>query len=74
MIESRQAGMLMGAYHFAYPQFNDAEDEARFFVSVAGDYITESYLRPVLDLEQGQELDTETLSTICTRVHEYRGE
>ena len=68
MIESRQAGMLMGAYHFAYPQFNDAEDEARFFVSVAGDYITEGYLRPVLDLEQGQELDTETLSTW---VHEF---
>jgi lysozyme len=48
------AGMLVGAYHFARPDLgNSAEDEARWFVDVAGDYIKPGYLRPVLDIEIG---------------------
>jgi len=53
MNEGHNAGMLMGSYHFAYPQYNDAVDEAHFFVSVAGEYFKEGYLRPALDMEEG---------------------
>ena len=53
-------GMYVGAYHIAYPdsfqnqgQFeSEAEDEANHFLSVAGDYISKGYLRPMLDIEQ----------------------
>jgi len=51
MINGRAAGMLMGAYHFAYPEYTDPESEARHFLNVAGDYLREGYLRPALDLE-----------------------
>jgi len=62
MHDAMAAGMLVGAYHLAYPQWCVAEDEARFFVSVAGDYIDEGYLRPALDLEYGNDLSTTALS------------
>ncbi len=62
MTEGRAAGMLMGAYHYAYPQYNDAIDEAQFFVSIAGDYITDGYLRPVLDIEECDGVATADLS------------
>ncbi len=50
---ARNAGLLVGAYHYAYPQYNSAEDEALFFVDIAGEYISHGYLRPALDLEEG---------------------
>ena len=53
MIGARNAGLLAGAYHFAYPYYNEADSEARHFLNVAGDYITEGYLRPALDVETG---------------------
>ncbi|MCK4731814.1 MAG: PKD domain-containing protein, partial [Methanophagales archaeon] len=68
MNEGHDAGMLMGAYHFAHPEVNDATDEAQFFVNVADDYLTEGYLRPVLDLESGASLGKTALSTW---VHEW---
>jgi len=46
------AGLLMGAYHLAHPEMNNAVDEAQFFVSIAGSYLKGEYLRPALDLEQ----------------------
>jgi GH25 family lysozyme M1 (1,4-beta-N-acetylmuramidase) len=49
----KNAGMLMGAYHFACPESNSAADEANYFVSQAGQYIELGYLRPALDLEKG---------------------
>jgi parallel beta-helix repeat protein len=52
MENGREAGLLMGAYHLAHPETNNATDEALFFVSVASTYLNESYLRPALDLEQ----------------------
>jgi lysozyme len=52
MENGRDAGLLMGAYHVAHPEMNDAVDEAEFFVSVAETYLGEGYLRPALDLEQ----------------------
>jgi hypothetical protein len=56
------AGMLMGAYHYATPEPDDAVEEAEYFLQVAGDYITQGYLRPVLDLEQGSEMGITPLS------------
>ena len=55
--------MLVGAYHFARPDLgNSATDEASYFVDIAGKYISEGYLRPVLDLECGASLGKEALS------------
>jgi len=62
MIEGSSAGLLLGAYHFATPTVDDAVDEAEYFVEIAGDYITEGYLKPVLDLEQGSSLGLIVLS------------
>jgi len=69
MENGRAAGMLMGAYHFAYPNYGtEASSEARHFLNVAGEYLKEGYLKPVLDLERGEELDNEALSNW---VHEW---
>jgi len=54
---ARDAGLLVGVYHFARPidkdgnPRNEAKDEAESFVRLAGDYLKEGYLRPVLDIE-----------------------
>jgi lysozyme len=56
-------GLLMGAYHFARPDYgNDAGDEARYFVGVAGAYIKTGFLRPALDLETGGSLGKTALT------------
>jgi len=62
MERAPQAGLLAGCYHVVFPEDNTAEDEADYFVSVAGDYITGGYLRPVLDLERGSGLSKAALS------------
>ncbi len=55
--KAKQAGLLVGVYHFARPinkagnPQNDAEAEAESFINLAGDYIREGYLRPTLDIE-----------------------
>jgi len=51
MEQAGQAGLIVGAYHFAYPEYNDAVSEAQHFLSVAGNYMRTGYLRPILDLE-----------------------
>jgi|GEM_PF-3214707 len=56
------AGLLMGAYHYATPEQDDAIAEAEYFLQVAGDFMIQGYLRPVLDLEQGSELGSTVLS------------
>jgi GH25 family lysozyme M1 (1,4-beta-N-acetylmuramidase) len=46
--------MIVGAYHFAYPNYTNANTgiaEADHFLSIAGNYIGPGYLPPVLDLE-----------------------
>jgi len=53
MTRAPQAGLLTGCYHFAEPQYTSATAEADYFVSVAGPYLTDGYLRPALDLEWG---------------------
>jgi lysozyme len=63
MEEGAAAGMLMGAYHFAYPDYGtEADSEARHFLNIAGPYLTNEYLRPVLDLERGASLGKTALS------------
>ena len=62
MNQGSNAGIYMGAYHFATPTADDAVDEAEYFVSIAGEYISEGNLKPVLDLEQGAELGSSVLS------------
>jgi len=52
MEDGSAAGLLMGAYHIVWPNYNDAVDEAQFFIDTAGDYLKPGYLRPALDLEQ----------------------
>ena len=48
----KNAGEVMGAYHFARPDLgNSAVAEAQYFVSIAGPYLIEGYLRPALDVE-----------------------
>jgi len=63
IIGGKNAGLYMGAYHFATPTSNDAIDEAEYFVNIAEPYISKGYLRPVLDLEQGSYLGEDVLST-----------
>ena len=45
------AGIVMGAYHFARPDNNLATEDAANFLDVAGAYIGNGFLPPVLDLE-----------------------
>ena len=57
--EAKQNNLLVGPYHIAYPEpyendeqfLKEAEDEANQFLKIAGDYITDGYLRPALDIE-----------------------
>jgi len=62
MARGAAAGLYMGCYHFARPTWNSAVSEAQYFVSVAGNYMTAGYLRPVLDLEDGSSLGATALS------------
>ena len=52
--EGADAGGLIGAYHFARPEYDhSAREEAEYFLSEVGDYLEAGYIRPVLDLETG---------------------
>ena len=55
------AGVIMGAYHFARPDNNLAIQDAENFLNTAGAYIGSGFLPPVLDLENpysgGQSID-----------------
>lgn len=65
MRDGNAAGLLMGPYHFATPYtdgVNDANAEACDFVERIRPYLRRGFLRPVLDLERGDDLDNDTLS------------
>ena len=55
------AGVIMGAYHFARPDNNLAIQDAENFLNTAGAFIGAGFLPPVLDLENpysgGQSID-----------------
>jgi fibronectin-binding autotransporter adhesin len=52
MSRGTDAGLLMGAYHYSYPQYNSPQTEAAHFLAHSGSYIGPGYLRPVLDVEE----------------------
>ncbi len=52
------AGLIMGAYHFARPDNNTANQDANNFISVANSYIGNGKLPPALDLEDVEGLPT----------------
>lgn len=51
IVAAKNAGLLVGAYHLAYPQYFTAQQEAQKFLSVARAYIGAGYLPPALDIE-----------------------
>ncbi len=51
MTNGMNAGVVMGAYHFARPDNNTAIQDADNFIAHAGNYIGNGFLPPVLDLE-----------------------
>ena len=55
IVAAHDAGLVVGAYHFAYPQYFTAHDKAQKFLSVAGSYIGFGYLPPVLDIEDSED-------------------
>jgi len=55
---ARAEGLLVGAYHFAYPQSFTAQSEAQKFLSVASAYIGTGYLPPALDIEDSDSEDS----------------
>ena len=66
----KNAGVLMGVYHFARPSTvtGDAVAEANWFVDRAGQYMTPGHLPPVLDLEDGASM---TAAQLSTWVHQF---
>jgi PKD repeat protein/GH25 family lysozyme M1 (1,4-beta-N-acetylmuramidase) len=78
------AGLLVGAYHFSYPQYFSAHDEAQKFLSVAASYIGRGFLPPTLDVEDDQagasypyqmgQLElSQWISDWCAEVKQYTG-
>ena len=51
MTNGINAGVIMGAYHFARPDNNTAIQDADNFITHASNYIGDGFLPPVLDLE-----------------------
>ncbi|MEZ6190532.1 MAG: GH25 family lysozyme [Phycisphaerales bacterium] len=81
IVQAKANGIWAGAYQFVTPWtygYNDAVEEARLFASTIAPYLTEGYIRPVIDIEAGPphsptpiELD----NTVLTNwVHEYMAE
>jgi lysozyme len=63
MTSGPDSGVVRGVYHFARPDLdNTGQQEAEYFLSVAGDYLQSGYLRPVLDLEVRGSLGQAALS------------
>lgn len=57
---ARTAGVLIGAYHFAHPEQNDAVSEAKYFVNIL--QANQTDLMPVLDLESPVDHNTSNLT------------
>lgn len=51
MTRAKQAGVLIGAYHYGRPDNNAATADADHFITRITPYLTSGYLRPVLDVE-----------------------
>ncbi len=69
MAGAKKAGVITGPYHRALPKgeseggvYTDPITDARRFYNAAKDYMTEGYLRPVIDAEDGHTLGKAALS------------
>jgi GH25 family lysozyme M1 (1,4-beta-N-acetylmuramidase) len=72
MAGAHNAGLLVGGYHFATPYtggVNDAADEASDYYDAISPYLTDGYLRPVLDFESG--LGTYSKTQLTNWVHDF---
>lgn len=71
------AGVLAGAYHYARYDNNSAATEAAHFLDVAGDYMTDGYARPVVDIEHPTSLTKAQVSawtnTFCNAILDATG-
>lgn len=66
MINGNNAGLKMGAYHFARPDNNSAVSEANHFLNNASSYIGINKLPPVLDLEDPPGVNLQSLFSKAT--------
>jgi GH25 family lysozyme M1 (1,4-beta-N-acetylmuramidase) len=66
---AKNAGLWVAPYHYGRADIatSDPVDEANHFLDIAGPYMTAGYLRPVLDLEAGNQLSTSALTTWALR-------
>ena len=60
--QAHKADILAGAYHFADPLNCNPNSAAKHFAAVTKPYLKPGYLRPVLDLERGNEMSTAQLT------------
>src|SRR5690242_1424638 len=51
MNAAKSAGVVIGAYHYARYDNNNAADEVTHFLNIAGNYIKAGWLAPMLDVE-----------------------
>jgi lysozyme len=68
---AKQQGKLRGVYHYAYPQYNGAVDEANWFVDNIQGYIGDAIL--VLDWEEGNKADVNWALTFLDHVYNRTG-
>jgi GH25 family lysozyme M1 (1,4-beta-N-acetylmuramidase)/uncharacterized protein YraI len=77
MDEGTNAGLYLGPYHYANPDSYSGTAEAAHFVNVIQAYMISGYLRPALDLEEGQNLGKTALTNwvidFMTYVEEHTG-
>lgn len=51
-VNAESNNLMIGVYHYARPYLNtNAADEAHYFLTKAGQYVTGNYLPPALDIE-----------------------
>jgi lysozyme len=68
---AKEQGKLRGVYHYAYPQYNTALDEANWFVDNIQGYIGDAIL--VLDWEEGNKADVNWAKTFLDQVYARTG-
>lgn len=68
---AKEQGKLRGVYHYAYPQYNAAVDEANWFVDNIQGYIGDALL--VLDWEEGNKVDVGWAKAFLDQVYARTG-
>jgi lysozyme len=68
---AKQQGKLRGVYHYAYPQYNAAIDEANWFIDNVQGYIGDAIL--VLDWEEGDKTNVGWAKAFLDQVYSRTG-